>query len=121
MLKILFVFGVIIIPVLFCVFSFFYAVSFYTKRNSVFNSRLTAVFSIPEDEENTEMVLRELVSYIKRNEMNCFRKIYIKTNFLLDEEVFVFDWFRIHFIENDGMAWGATPLPSVHAERTAYW
>ncbi|MBE6852637.1 MAG: hypothetical protein E7505_04090 [Ruminococcus sp.] len=80
MLKILFVFGVIIIPVLFCVFSFFYAVSFYTKRNSVFNSRLTAVFSIPEDEENTEMVLRELVSYIKRNEMNCFRKIYIKTN-----------------------------------------
>jgi signal peptidase II len=34
-------------------------------------------------------------------------KIYIKTNFELDEEVFVFDWFRIHFIENSGMAWGA--------------
>lgn len=33
-------------------------------------------------------------------------KIYIKTNFLMDQEVFVFDWFRIHFIENDGMAWG---------------
>lgn len=33
-------------------------------------------------------------------------KIYIKTNFLLDQEVYVFDWFRIHFIENDGMAWG---------------
>lgn len=33
-------------------------------------------------------------------------KIYIKTNFLLNEEVYVFDWFRIHFIENDGMAWG---------------
>ncbi len=33
-------------------------------------------------------------------------KIYIKTHFLLDEEVFVFDWFRIHFIENEGMAWG---------------
>ena len=33
-------------------------------------------------------------------------KIYIKTNFVLNEEVFVFDWFRIHFIENDGMAWG---------------
>lgn len=32
-------------------------------------------------------------------------KIYIKTNFLLDEEIFVFDWFRIHFIENEGMAW----------------
>lgn len=34
-------------------------------------------------------------------------KIYIKTNFMLDEEVRVFEWFRIHFIENDGMAWGA--------------
>lgn len=34
-------------------------------------------------------------------------KIYIKTNFMLDEEVKVFDWFRIHFIENEGMAWGA--------------
>jgi len=34
-------------------------------------------------------------------------KIYIKTNFMLDEEVLVFDWFRIHFIENSGMAWGA--------------
>ena len=34
-------------------------------------------------------------------------KIYIKTNFLYNEEVLVFDWFRIHFIENNGMAWGA--------------
>ncbi|WP_313805497.1 lipoprotein signal peptidase [Flavobacterium sp.] len=34
-------------------------------------------------------------------------KIYIKTNFELDEEVYVFNWFRIHFIENSGMAWGA--------------
>lgn len=33
-------------------------------------------------------------------------KIYIKTNFILNEEVPVFDWFRIHFIENEGMAWG---------------
>lgn len=34
-------------------------------------------------------------------------KIYIKTNFFINEEVRVFDWFRIHFIENEGMAWGA--------------
>jgi signal peptidase II len=33
-------------------------------------------------------------------------KIYIKTNFTLGEEVYVFEWFRIHFIENNGMAWG---------------
>lgn len=34
-------------------------------------------------------------------------KLYIKTNFQLGEQVFVFDWFRIYFIENEGMAWGA--------------
>ena len=34
-------------------------------------------------------------------------KIYIKTNFMLEGEVTVFDWFRIRFIENEGMAWGA--------------
>lgn len=34
-------------------------------------------------------------------------KIYIKTNFQLGEEIKVFDWFRILFVENEGMAWGA--------------
>ena len=34
-------------------------------------------------------------------------KIYIKTNFMLGEEVNVLGWFRILFVENDGMAWGA--------------
>ena len=34
-------------------------------------------------------------------------KIYVKTNFYINEEVKVFDWFRIHFSENEGMAWGA--------------
>lgn len=34
-------------------------------------------------------------------------KIYIKTNFMLGEEIKVFEWFRILFVENDGMAWGA--------------
>jgi signal peptidase II len=33
-------------------------------------------------------------------------KIYIKTHFLLQEEVQVFSWFKILFIENEGMAWG---------------
>ena len=33
-------------------------------------------------------------------------KIYVKTNFYYGEERLVFDWFRIHFIENPGMAWG---------------
>lgn len=35
-------------------------------------------------------------------------KIYIKTHFVLSEEIKAFglDWFRIHFLENNGMAWG---------------
>ena len=33
-------------------------------------------------------------------------KIYIKTHFILDQSVYVFDWFRIHFTENPGAAWG---------------
>ncbi|MCL5127391.1 MULTISPECIES: lipoprotein signal peptidase [unclassified Algibacter] len=33
-------------------------------------------------------------------------KIYIKTHFALHDSVEVFSWFKIYFIENDGMAWG---------------
>ena len=33
-------------------------------------------------------------------------KIYVKTNFVLGEEVKVFDWFILHFTENNGMAMG---------------
>ncbi|WP_330443199.1 lipoprotein signal peptidase [Flavobacterium sp. C4GT6] len=44
-------------------------------------------------------------------------KIYIKTHFKLDEFVKVMDlnWFRIHFIENEGMAWGAV-IPGAHGK-----
>ena len=34
-------------------------------------------------------------------------KIYIKTHFELGQEFQVFNWFRVFFIENEGMAWGA--------------
>lgn len=34
-------------------------------------------------------------------------KFYIKTHFMLGDEIKVFEWFRILFIENEGMAWGA--------------
>ena len=33
-------------------------------------------------------------------------KVYIKTHFKLQENIEVFRWFQIYFIENDGMAWG---------------
>ncbi len=33
-------------------------------------------------------------------------KIYVKTHFQLGESVEVFNWFKVLFIENDGMAWG---------------
>jgi signal peptidase II len=42
-------------------------------------------------------------------------KIYIKTNFVLGEEVSVFSWFKILFIENEGMAWG-TKIPGAYGK-----
>ena len=33
-------------------------------------------------------------------------KIWVKTNMQLNSEFLIFDWFRIHFIENNGMAYG---------------
>ena len=42
-------------------------------------------------------------------------KIYIKTNFILGEEVEVFKWFKILFIENEGMAWG-TVIPGAYGK-----
>jgi len=37
-----------------------------------------------------------------------FVKFYIKTHYYLGEEIKVagFNWFRLHFVENEGMAWG---------------
>ena len=42
-------------------------------------------------------------------------KFYIKTHFILGEEVEVFSWFKIHFIENEGMAWG-TEIPGAYGK-----
>lgn len=48
-------------------------------------------------------------------------KIYIKTHFQLGEDVRVFSWFQILFVENDGMAWGAklSDFTSFISDRTA--
>jgi len=42
-------------------------------------------------------------------------KIYIKTHFALGDEVDVLGWFKILFIENEGMAWGAK-IPGQHGK-----
>ena len=42
-------------------------------------------------------------------------KIYVKTNFILGDEFPVFSWFQIHFIENEGMAWG-TKIPGEYGK-----
>jgi len=42
-------------------------------------------------------------------------KLYIKTHFILGEQIEVFSWFRIHFIENEGMAWG-TEIPGAYGK-----
>ena len=48
-------------------------------------------------------------------------KIYIKTHFALGEEHRVFNWFKIYFVENDGMAWGTkiNDFASFISDRTA--
>lgn len=48
-------------------------------------------------------------------------KVYIKTHFSLGESEEVFGWFKIHFIENDGMAWGTklSDFVSFISDRTA--
>lgn len=42
-------------------------------------------------------------------------KLYIKTNFIIGEEIKVFEWFSILFVENEGMAWG-TKIPGQYGK-----
>jgi len=44
-----------------------------------------------------------------------YLKIYIKTHFFYEESVEVFSWFKLHFIENRGMAWG-TEIPGSYGK-----
>ncbi|MEW4923482.1 lipoprotein signal peptidase [Algibacter sp. 2305UL17-15] len=48
-------------------------------------------------------------------------KIYVKTHFVLHDSVEVFSWFKIYFIENEGMAWGTriSDFVSFISDRTA--
>ncbi len=48
-------------------------------------------------------------------------KVYIKTNFMLHDSIEVFSWFKIYFIENEGMAWGTriSDFVSFISDRTA--
>jgi len=48
-------------------------------------------------------------------------KIYIKTHFALHENIEVTSWFKIYFIENDGMAWGTkiSDFATFISDRTA--
>lgn len=48
-------------------------------------------------------------------------KFYIKTHFQLNEDLEIFSWLKITFVENDGMAWGAkiSDVVTFISERTA--
>jgi signal peptidase II len=48
-------------------------------------------------------------------------KIYIKTHFELGQELVIFSWFKILFVENDGMAWGAklSDFTSIISDKSA--
>jgi signal peptidase II len=53
--------------------------------------------------KSTQAILVILIILI----IDQWSKFYIKTHFTLHESVAVFSWFKIYFIENEGMAWGA--------------
>lgn len=44
-----------------------------------------------------------------------FSKVFVKTNFYYGEEVEILSWFKINFIENEGMAWG-TVIPGQYGK-----
>lgn len=44
-----------------------------------------------------------------------YSKVFVKTNFILGEQVEVFSWFKFLFIENEGMAWG-TVIPGEYGK-----
>jgi len=44
-----------------------------------------------------------------------YSKVFVKTNFVLGEQVEVFGWFKLFFIENEGMAWG-TVIPGSYGK-----
>ena len=48
-------------------------------------------------------------------------KVYIKTHFAIGDEYRLLNWFKIYFVENDGMAWGTkiSDFASFISDRTA--
>ena len=44
-----------------------------------------------------------------------FSKVYVKTNFMYEDEFPIFSWFKLLFIENEGMAWG-TVIPGEYGK-----
>ncbi|MBT8394270.1 MAG: lipoprotein signal peptidase [Flavobacteriaceae bacterium] len=48
-------------------------------------------------------------------------KYYVKTHFALGDDIEVFNWFKILFVENSGMAWGTklSDFTNLISERTA--
>ena len=44
-----------------------------------------------------------------------FSKVYVKTNFIYEDEYPIFSWFKLLFIENEGMAWG-TVIPGEYGK-----
>jgi len=44
-----------------------------------------------------------------------FSKVYVKTNFIYEDEYQIFSWFKLLFIENEGMSWG-TVIPGEYGK-----
>jgi signal peptidase II len=63
---------------------------------------MEAFFSLKLMSKKKIAILTILVAII----LDQASKIYIKTHFFYGETVEVFSWFKLQFVENNGMAWG---------------
>lgn len=75
--------------------------------NEIVNSTRDAYKTQSQNKTNILLKPRQIALFILLLLlMDQAIKVYIKTHFYYGEEVKVFDWFRLYFIENPGMAWG---------------
>mgnify|MGYP003296862521 CR=1 FL=1 len=61
-------------------FSVILMICSYSKNDSIITSVVTGLVVIPAEYKNTEIMLRKLASYIEKNDIRCFRKIYIRVD-----------------------------------------
>ncbi len=68
------------------------------KNTKALNKQVQSFFIMSLKKASIIIILILLIDQIS--------KVYVKTHFVLHDDISVFSWFKIAFVENDGMAWG---------------